>query len=323
MSSHVTRTLFVILFFLFTGCSEAEDNRAKEENPFYAAKFGELESLKLLMKEKPSLIKATNEFGETLLHHAAQGNQPEIIGYLVEQGADVNAYATKLLGTPLHYAAQGGISYEAAKVLIELGADINARPEITLKTPIGGSGDEGIPAMYGESVLEAAARFGDYRLVELLIKKGAKVQAESPTSRNALHYACTGQIQLSLRKYPENVGNRKVIALLTKHLDINTRSNSRMTPLHIAAGHGVVDTVRYLVSTYDKIDLNASDDDGDTPLHIAVKGFGGSIKNRSEVIKVLIKAGADVNRINSKKLTPLQLAEKFGHQSLIDAFKTE
>ena len=59
--------------------------------------------------------------------------------------------------------------------------------------------------------------------------------------------------------------------------------------------------------------VNASDDEGYTPLAAAV-----SRRASPEVVRLLISAGADVNKPNREKETPLMLAQRNGDQTLID-----
>ncbi len=327
----ISNTIAIVLYLVSSsGCARADEKQPKEIDPFTpfaAANFGRFETLKSLIKDKPELLRATERrSGGTLLHYAARGNQPEIIRYLVKRGADVNA-RDDINETPLHSAAKFGGTFEAAEVLIELGADLNSRPEFPSipRTRLDGTK---VSKEYRNSVLEYAARSGDYRLVELLLKKGAKVQAEPLNILgNALHFACMGYFDSKYNEDPKTAGNRKVIAILSKYIDINCENEVKMRPLHYAAANGAVETVKYLVSNYDKIDLNAVEfSGGNTPLHLAVDPepdfLGGPAKNRAMVIKILIEAGADVDRVNSKRLTPRQLAEKLGNKTILKAFET-
>jgi ankyrin repeat protein len=60
--------------------------------------------------------------GFTLLHLATERGDVEIIQFLLENGADVNA-STLWLDRPLHFAV--GTQFSAVKMLIEKGADLN------------------------------------------------------------------------------------------------------------------------------------------------------------------------------------------------------
>lgn len=140
-------------------------------NSFNAAKSGNLEIVKRLVKHDPKIAHHTNKLGRTMLHYAAEGNQPEVIRFLIKNGADPNKMGT--FGTPLHITAQVGPNcYDAAKTLIENGADPKARILIYWQNPKKRARYEkaGL-SIKRQSVLEMAAHHGHVEVVELLLKK--------------------------------------------------------------------------------------------------------------------------------------------------------
>jgi ankyrin repeat protein len=68
-----------------------------------AVESGELEQVKALVEEKPSLVNASGNTGMTPLHWAAAKDQGEILEYLIEMGADVNK-KNHIRETPLDVA---------------------------------------------------------------------------------------------------------------------------------------------------------------------------------------------------------------------------
>lgn len=71
--------------------------------------------------------------------------------------------------------------------------------------------------------------------------------------------------------------------------------------IHEAAKNGQVEEVRTLVAS-DTALINAADDAGNTPLHLACTG------GQLEAARVLIDAGAELDAINKQAMTPLRLA---------------
>ena len=101
-----------------------------------AAKAADLARLRELLANDGALIEARDKDGSTPLHCAVWKGHEEIVAFLIQAGADVNAtnendhWGT----TPLHAAAhanQAGI----ARLLIEGGADINT-PDREGRTPL-------------------------------------------------------------------------------------------------------------------------------------------------------------------------------------------
>ncbi|KAF7424687.1 hypothetical protein PC9H_009998 [Pleurotus ostreatus] len=90
------------------------------------------------------------------------------------------------------------------------------------------------------------------------------------------------------------------------------------TPLHWAASSGATDIVRYLLDR--KADVDKLDSSGWTALHIAgtlilasyfLNDYLTTIlvsAGHEEIVRELVGAGADVQRINDKGLTPLHYA---------------
>jgi ankyrin repeat protein len=70
--------------------------------------------------------------------------------------------------------------------------------------------------------------------------------------------------------------------------------------IHTAAARGNIEAVKYHLAA--GTDVNAKDEEGDTPLHFAAGG------GRKEVIELLIEKGADVNAQGIGGMTPLDWA---------------
>ncbi|EOA30461.1 hypothetical protein CARUB_v10013586mg [Capsella rubella] len=76
------------------------------------------------------------------------------------------------------------------------------------------------------------------------------------------------------------------------------------TPLHVSAGNGNVDIVKYLLAWTgsDKVELEAMNTYGETPLHMAAKN------GCNEAAKLLLESGAFIEAKASNGMTPLHLA---------------
>ncbi|XP_062402897.1 ankyrin repeat domain-containing protein 27 [Sardina pilchardus] len=143
----------------------------------------------------------------------------------------------------------------------------------------------------GYTPLHVAAFCGQSSLIDLLVSKGAVVNATDYHALTPLHLSCQKGYQ--------------GVTLLLLHYKANTdaQDNNGNTPLHLACMHGHEDCVKALVY-YDlhTCRLNIQNDKRDTPLHMAARwGYEG-------IIQVLLENGASTAILNKAKDTPLQCA---------------
>jgi Ankyrin repeats (3 copies) len=98
-----------------------------------------------------------------------------------------------------------------------------------------------------------------------------------------------------------NNQKNKIAELLDQGANINEKNQFGDTPLHTAVNLGLEDVVAQLLSN-SKILCDAVDDKERTPLYCAVK------KGNLKMVNLLIDAGADVNRQDKYKWSPLHEA---------------
>ena len=131
-----------------------------------SAYAGNLEVVQLFVEAGMS-VNTADGLGEMALYYAlyyaADGGSLELVHFLVEQGADVDA-TTDWGSTVLHYAARGG-SLELVRYLVGLGMDVSAARD------------------NGQTVLHAATAHGQLEVVKYLVGQGAAVDARDDTGR--------------------------------------------------------------------------------------------------------------------------------------------
>jgi ankyrin repeat-rich membrane spanning protein len=238
-------------------------------------------------------IDAVNEINKTPLIIACENGNLDIVKALVKAGADINAVDIYNL-SPLGYAATYGHS-EIVVYLCEF--DIN--PNIVR---IGKFADE-TPLMY-------AAWKCNKEAVEALIKKGADVNAykQSDNFTPVIYalYNINGKeeveqiIDLLLENGASaiNFTNKFIKALFSNVKDNDiTNLNINLERIRMLRLVGLVNQIE---SEHNR-----------TVLHLACEN--GNL----DIVKALVKAGADVNAVDIYNLSPLGYAATYGHSEIV------
>ena len=134
-----------------------------------AAQQGDLTKVKGLLEENPGLLEARSENEKTPLHFSAQGGHRELVAFLIEKGADVNA-ENIASETPLHYAAAMG-HRDVVDLLISRGAALNS-----------GTSNGSTPLHY-------AANFGNSEIIQVLVESGADINRKNKYGTTPLDQA--------------------------------------------------------------------------------------------------------------------------------------
>ena len=151
------------------------------------------------------------------------------------------------------------------------------------------------------SALLAATQANRIDAARLLIERGANVNAKD-------------ELQDSPFLYAGAEGRLEILRLtLAAGADVGSINRYGGTALIPAAHHGHVDNVRELLKT--KIDVNHVNRLGWTALLEAIiLGDGGAA--HSEIVRLLVAQGANVNLADAQGVTPLAHAEQRGHAAM-------
>jgi ankyrin repeat protein len=140
-------------------------------NIFEASAAGRVNRVRELVEAQPELVNAYAEDGFFPLGLAAYFGHRELVVFLLEHGARVDARAKNSLQVmALHSAASGGHT-EIAELLLKYGADPNARQENDF------------------APLHSAAQNHQLDMIRLLLSYGADPAARSADGRTALDFA--------------------------------------------------------------------------------------------------------------------------------------
>jgi ankyrin repeat protein len=180
------------LILVAAQASRPEPITWKHSRLLAVAKAGNLDQVKTLLRQNPGLAKMTDKNGWTALHLAARGGHLAVVILLLDKGADVNArttdrwvgrYARRGGVAPLHMAAYSG-RLEVVTTLIARGAKLNPRDG------------------WGFSALHYAVQGGNAAVVQLLLDKGVhRTKPDNPWARESvtpLHLAARrGRLDLA------------------------------------------------------------------------------------------------------------------------------
>ena len=205
---------------------------------------------------------------------------------LINRGADINAkdgYGLSVLHLAIKNSSINSINVLLANNSIDL--------EQTL--PDGyftHLGDDSSNAVYiGKATPLIYAIFksgGNSKIVDMLIKKGADVNAVDEEGWSTFLYASA-------------FGNSSMLrSILSKNESLlNTKTKNNATPLHMAVVYDNIENIKYLVSQL-KADINAQDNDGWTALYYA------AANDKKEAYNLLLRLGADNDIKSNEGLKP-------------------
>jgi len=188
-----------------------------------AAALGDLEGVKKIFDLPPHEKKL--DLGQTASEsyiEAAKYGQLEVVGYILDQGCDINLKN----GKALHMAAESG-SLNVVEYLVERGADINMGSDFN-----------------GWTALHYASKVGHLAVVDYLVRNGAVLGLKTHDEHNgtyngwaALHFAAD-EGHIAVCQFLVEVG--KCI--------IDLPNSVGETALSLAAEHGCFKVVQYLVT---------------------------------------------------------------------------
>ncbi|MDR1411256.1 MAG: ankyrin repeat domain-containing protein [Spirochaetaceae bacterium] len=244
---------------------------ATGETPLFAAvKVDSPSTIRALIQSKAS-INWRDSLGNSALHASVRWNAVESARALCASGIDINTHA--LTGkTPLHDAVRLGI-LDVEAILINAGADLEERDN------------------EGNTPFMDAVLAGPPATVERLANLGADTMVRNSRGDTPLHFA------VSMER------SDLVTMLLSFGVSIHAKNTMGKTPFTLA-----LDISPRMVSTLlTKDRIYASDDNGYSPLHIA-------ILNRAslDIVKTILDQGARISAVDFEGRIPLRVAIDLG-----------
>ena len=278
----------------------------------------------------------------------------DIVAALLEHRADVNEAYRGDGFTPLMQSAKTG-NLEMIGLLLEAGADVErvckdgrsalfvaiekGRIDMALRLLSSSSGPvDALRIDRGRTALMEAARRGQADVVKALVEHGADVDLVDDRHKTAL--------MLSLEK---GVSNKKLLKLLMSETSVNLADETGATPLEVAISKKLASASQILVDAqcelgeYNRKTVGTDQTRTCVPLIHAIVNNAGTLLVRkmlergasaecavdgktalmhaaelgdSQVVSDLIKAGADPLKEHGAGMTALMWAARMGHKSV-------
>lgn len=196
-----------------------------------AATSGDVSKVKTMLHSDPSLARAKDENGVSVIMKATYYGKKDVVDALLESGVELDVFEAVATGQT-----------ERVLDLIAKDASLMNAYSVDGFTPLG-----------------FATFFGRSEVVKALLKAGADVNAASRESMKVTPLASAAAAKQT-----------EIARLLIGHgANVNARAAGGHIPLHEAAANGNVELVKLLIEN--GVDVNAKTDDGKTPLDFAVE----------------------------------------------------
>ncbi|PKL45038.1 MAG: hypothetical protein CVV41_02820 [Candidatus Riflebacteria bacterium HGW-Riflebacteria-1] len=286
-----------------------EVRNSNGETPLLAAlQDGNIANSLFLLEAGSSATPSTVLYNSTPLHWAAIGSSTEVIGQLIEHGADLEAQDL-FSATPLFWAVEKG-NIEAVRILLEHGARTDVQETFASSSTQVRSGavmaefrapwfshsplQADKNGFWGHSPLFRALWHGNAPVAEALLIAGASISFRDLAGNNALHVA--------VRHGSADLINR----LISLGISPDLENEKGLTPMIIADQNGNLSAVEALLANGAKFwtfPPPASEAEHDlVPLHDA------AARNRLARIQWLHARGWPIDQRDPQRRTPLECA---------------
>jgi ankyrin repeat protein len=160
----------------------------------------------------------------------------------------------------------------------------------------------------GWTPLHSASNNGMHGIAQVLLRHSAKVNVENYLGETPLHLVQEG-------KYDSQDGVRVAQLLVEARLDINSRDKRNWTPLHAASHYGRLKIAQVLLD-HGAMSM-AVDDQGKTPLHQVLQGNFESLEAGCRIAGLLLECGVEPNAKDNNLETPLHVASRLGRPEIL------
>lgn len=251
-------------------------------------------NLSFLYSKIDVLSKSFDSKGNSAAHYACYFNQPRILQVILSKYKDCLTWKNNDEQIPISFAFANGSS----DIILSFKDEIQQVIDHIDK--------------YGNNMMLLSS-FSNNLLSFEFLSKYISSKSVNHLGQSVLHRVV--QCNASSIELFENLMKLKVPDNPFPLFDINQVDNKGCTPLHLLCLHQKTIPYLQLLLSYENIDVNAKDNDGNSPLHYCA--YTGNTK----FLKILLNfPNVDAFPLNSKRRTPLDTAAFFGHVKIVKKF---
>lgn len=286
------------------GKGKAGKATGKLANYIQAAKTGDLAALQQMIMDGQKVNEVCPFTSLSAVSAAAGGGHTQVLAFLIENGGDVGKSEFNHF-PPVHAAAAKGCE-EELNMLLDAGADIDVLED-----------------MLGQAALHAAIDRNKSSMLRILLARGADINVVNKMGVTPLGHACAK-------------GDAECVQLLIANkATLRTETDQGVSPLGAAVKKGCTEIVGKLLAAGVPVDgsaLYAALETKNETLEIMLLDAGASPTSynldgksalhqaahhgSAEICAYLADQGFDVNRKDSKGITPLMEAARGGHKGV-------
>ncbi|WP_300711326.1 ankyrin repeat domain-containing protein [uncultured Brachyspira sp.] len=286
-----------------------------------ASANGNNETIKILLDKEPSIINDVDNRGNTPLHWAAMKDKPETVKLLIENGADMESKDADGW-TPLHYAAAFS-SLQTVKMLIDLGADKESKTKDG-NYPVYYARRDDVKNYFAENNIERENNIKDETVIADNNTKETEIIDKDMQGEIAEENVNNAELDIKQLEMLIAVKNNDIIALnalIKEGINPNFTDENGYTPLHLAVINNSLDLVESLL-TYKNINKEAKlpykADLNNWYLGGATPLITASYIGNPDIVYTLINAGCNIRaRDDIDGAMPIHVAAANGNDDVI------
>ncbi|XP_011505281.1 PREDICTED: ankyrin-1-like [Ceratosolen solmsi marchali] len=280
------------------------DSNMKEANGFTALHLACQQDAKKIHTILRNSINVSNTYGKINFERAYKESPIKVLDLIAKQTEQVD-----ILDLLLQYKSNVNSQDNSGKTPLFYACDIDDQ---TFKNEFGNHKTQTLHSVLNQFYIKRN------KIIDILLKYKANVNIYDFNSITVLHYI------VDINKFFGDDKKTEVVkVLLNKGADVNARTKTGLTPLHIALKKGFIDLVEIFLKY--NIDPNIVEYENlYTPLHLATMNDLLAPKSE-EIISALLTKGADVDMKQIDGKTPLHIAAstRYTTNRLVTLLKVE